>query len=153
MLSIKNLQIQFRTDGSINTAVHSISLELEKGQTIGIVGESGSGKSVTTLATMGLLPKDVTIIPKGEIIFQSELYGEINLLNASQEQLEKMRGKEIAMIFQEPMTSLNPVYTCGNQVSEAIMLHQKLSRAEAKQTTIALFEEVELPRPEKIFNA
>lgn len=153
MLSIKDLQIQFRTDGSINTAVHSISLELEKGQTIGIVGESGSGKSVTTLATMGLLPKDVTIIPKGEIIFQSELYGEINLLDASQEQLEKMRGKEIAMIFQEPMTSLNPVYTCGNQVSEAIMLHQKLSRAEAKQATIALFEEVELPRPEKIFNA
>lgn len=153
MLSIKDLQIQFRSNGQINTAVHSISLELEKGQTIGIVGESGSGKSVTTLATMGLLPKDVTIIPKGEIIFQSEAFGEINLLEASDDQLEKMRGKEIAMIFQEPMTSLNPVYTCGNQVSEAIRLHQKLSKEEAKKATISLFEEVELPRPEKIFDS
>ncbi len=153
MLSIKNLRIQFRTNGTINTAVNSISLELGKGQTIGIVGESGSGKSVTTLATMGLLPKDVTIIPEGEIIFQSNIFGEIDLLRASQSQLEAMRGREIAMIFQEPMTSLNPVYSCGNQVSEAIRLHQNLSREEAKKATLSLFEEVELPRPKHIFNA
>ena len=153
MLSIENLKIQFRTDGKINTAVHEISFNLEKGKTIGIVGESGSGKSVTTLATMGLLPKEVTIIPNGKIIFQSDTYGEIDLLQASQEQLEKMRGKEIAMIFQEPMTSLNPVYTCGNQVSEAIRLHKRLSKEEAKKATLSLFEEVELPRPEKMFDS
>ncbi len=153
ILSIKNLTIQFQSDGQLNTAVDKISIDLAKGKTLGIVGESGSGKSVTFLASLGLLPKEVTHFPSGEIIFQSEELGEIDLLKASQRKLEVVRGNEIAIIFQEPMSSLNPVYTCGNQVEEAIVLHQSLSKKEAKQVTLDLFEEVELSDPEKAYSS
>src|SRR6185369_2040473 len=100
-----------------------------------------------------LIPSPPGKITQGEIIFHSKHLGPVDLLKLPEKEMRKFRGNEIAMIFQEPMTSLNPVYTCGNQVLEAIVLHQKISKKEAKEKTIALFKEVQLPRPEKIFDS
>ncbi len=153
LLEIKNLVTEFRTEGEVVKAVNDVSFALNRGETIGIVGESGSGKSVTSLSVMRLIPDPPGIISGGEIIFHSDLRGSKNLLDLEEKEMRGIRGNDIAMIFQEPMTSLNPVFTCGDQVMEAILLHQKVNKKEAKEKTIALFNEVQLPRPEDIFEA
>jgi len=153
LLEIKNLVTEFKTDDEMVKAVNDISFTLGRGETIGIVGESGSGKSVTSLSVMRLIPNPPGKISGGEIIFHSKEKGAIDLLKLPEKEMRQIRGNEIAMIFQEPMTSLNPVFTCGSQVMEAIMLHQQASKQEAKEKTIALFKEVQLPRPEAIFDS
>ena len=152
LLEFKNLVTEFKTEGIVVRAVNGISFTLNKGETIGIVGESGSGKSVTSLSAMRLIPSPPGEISGGEIIFHKEDGESVDLLKISEEEIRKHRGNDIAMIFQEPMTSLNPVFTCGNQVVEAIMLHQNMNKHEAKDLTIKLFEEVQLPDPERIFS-
>ena len=152
LLEFKNLVTEFHTEGTIVKAVNGVSFKLNKGETIGIVGESGSGKSVTSLSAMRLIPSPPGKISGGEIIFHEKDGTATDLLAISEEEIRKFRGNDIAMIFQEPMTSLNPVFTCGNQVMEAIILHQKLNKKDAKALTIKLFEEVQLPTPERIFS-
>ena len=153
LLEFKNLVTEFHTEGTSVKAVNDVSFSLNKGETIGIVGESGSGKSVTSLSAMRLIPNPPGIISGGEIIFHQKDGTTTDLLKISEEQMRKFRGNEIAMIFQEPMTSLNPVFTCGNQVMEAIILHQKLNNKAAKSLTLELFEKVQLPDPERIYSA
>ena len=152
LLEFKGLVTEFQTEGKIVTAVNNVSFSLNKGETIGIVGESGSGKSVTSLSAMRLIPSPPGKISSGEILFHNNSDSPIDLLKLTEEEMRKYRGNEISMIFQEPMTSLNPVFTCGNQVVEAIMLHQKINKQEAKELTIELFNKVMLPDPERIFN-
>jgi peptide/nickel transport system ATP-binding protein len=147
MLQINNLHIQFKTPNGFFDAVKNSSFTLSKGQTIGIVGESGSGKSVTSLAIMRLLDEKQKII-NGQINLEHT-----SLLSLSEDEMRQIRGNRIAMIFQEPMTSLNPVLTCGFQVTEAIQLHLGLNKEDAKEHTIKLFNEVQLPRPEAIFDS
>jgi len=147
MLQIDNLKVQFQSSNGWFEAVKGVSFNLAKGQTLGIVGESGSGKSVTALTLMRLLDEKQTQI-SGEILFDG-----INLRQASEREMQALRGNRIAMIFQEPMTSLNPVISCGKQITEAIQRHRKLNKAEAKKEAIALFNEVQLPRPEAMFNS
>ena len=152
LLEFKNLVTEFHTEGNTIKAVNDISFCLNKGETIGIVGESGSGKSVTSLSAMRLIPNPPGIISGGEIIFHERTGRSIDLLKISEEEMRKFRGNDIAMIFQEPMTSLNPVFTCGDQVMEAIMLHQKLNKSKAEILTLELFEKVQLPDPKRIFS-
>ena len=152
LIEFNGLVTEFHTDGSTVRAVDNISFTLNKGETIGVVGESGSGKSVTSLSAMRLVPSPPGKISSGEIIFHKNESTSVNLLSLSEEKMRSYRGNDLAMIFQEPMTSLNPVFTCGNQVVEAIMLHQKLNSKEAKDLAIDLFKKVELPDPERIFN-
>ncbi|MCS6896042.1 MAG: ABC transporter ATP-binding protein [Bacteroidia bacterium] len=153
MLEVRGLSVSFKTRGGKVSAIKDVSFTLPRGRTLGIVGESGSGKSVTSLAIMRLIPSPPGEIEAGEIWFDSPSLGRSNLLTLSEKQMRHLRGNEIAMIFQEPMTSLNPVFTCGDQVVEAIRLHQKVSTKEAKQRALALFEEVKLPNPSRIFSA
>ena len=152
LLEFNNLVTEFHTEGTTVKAVNDISFTLNKGETVGIVGESGSGKSVTSLSAMRLIPSPPGKISGGEIIFHKKDGTKVDLLKASEEEMRSYRGNDIAMIFQEPMTSLNPVFTCGDQVLEAIMLHQKLDASEAKSLTIELFKKVQLPDPERIFS-
>ena len=152
MLEIKNLVTQFRTERESVRAINDVSFTLSRGETIGIVGESGSGKSVTSLSIMGLIPNPPGKITNGEIVYHDKCGEALNLVSITDEQMRQYRGNEIAMIFQEPMTSLNPVMKCGEQVMEAIMLHQKVTRSQAKQKTIELFREVQLPTPEAMLN-
>lgn len=152
LLEIKNLVTQFKTGNEFVSAVNDISFTLHKGETIGIVGESGSGKSVTSLSVMKLIPNPPGKITGGEIIYHTKDERVVDLVKIDSREMRKYRGNEIAMIFQEPMTSLNPVIRCGNQVMEAILLHQNISKKEAREKTLALFKEVQLPRPEVMFN-
>ena len=152
LLEFKNLTTEFHTEGTIVKAVNNVSFTLNKGETVGIVGESGSGKSVTSLSAMRLVPSPPGKITNGEIVFHNTDGSSVDLLKLSEEQMRKYRGNDIAMIFQEPMTSLNPVFTCGDQVMEAIMLHQNLNKVAAKELTVNLFKEVQLPDPMRIFN-
>ena len=152
LLEVKNLVTEFKSDGELIKAVNDVSFTLHKGETVGIVGESGSGKSVTSLSIMQLIPNPPGYVSGGEILYHSKHKGVVNLRNLDAKEMRSFRGNEIAMIFQEPMTSLNPVYTCGNQVMEVIMLHQKISGKEAKKKTLRLFEQVQLPDPERIFS-
>ena len=153
LLEIKNLVTEFYGEDETVKAVNNISFTLSHGETVGIVGESGSGKSVTALSVMQLIPNPPGRITGGEIIFHSKKHGPIDIVKISEKEMRTLRGNDIAMIFQEPMTSLNPVFTCGDQVMEAILLHQKCSKKEAKEKTISLFKEVQLPRPEVIFDS
>ena len=153
LLQLSELTVSFSSDTGCTTAVNDVSLKINKGETLGIVGESGSGKSVTSLAIMRLLPSKGCIINTGKIIYQPEDGGSIDLLNLEEREMRNYRGKEIAMIFQEPMTSLNPVHRCGEQVAEAIMLHEKITHQQARDKTLDLFREVLLPRPEDIYKA
>jgi peptide/nickel transport system ATP-binding protein len=148
MLNVTDLNIQFynQEESTWFTAVNNISFRAEQGRVLGIVGESGSGKSVTSFSIMRLHDPQYSRIT-GNILFD-----QINLTSLSEQEMNTYRGNRIAMIFQEPMTSLNPVFSCGYQVQEAIMLHQKVSTALARQKTIALFNEVQLPRPEQLYN-
>ncbi|GAB2460171.1 peptide ABC transporter ATP-binding protein [Hymenobacter qilianensis] len=153
LLTVSNLTIDFTSHRGDVRAVNDVSFELRRGETLAIVGESGSGKSVTSLALMGLIQMPPGRVTTGQTRFQSEELGEVDLLKLSDEQLRRVRGNEISMIFQEPMTSLNPVHTCGAQVVEALRLHTSLSSKEAEARTIELFATAQLPRPEKIFKA
>ena len=152
LLEFKNLVTEFHTEGTTVKAVNDISFTLNKGETVGIVGESGSGKSVTSLSAMRLIPSPPGIISGGSIVFHKKNKEKVDLLKISEDQMRSYRGNDLAMIFQEPMTSLNPVFTCGDQVLEAIVLHQKLNKKKAKKLTIELFKKVQLPDPERIFN-
>ena len=142
ILKVEGLRTYFHTDDGIVKAVDDVDLTIPEGMTLGVVGESGSGKSVTSLTIMGLLPEKVAEIRSGTISFLGK-----NLLELSSHELTDMRGRDIAMIFQEPMTSLNPVYKVGDQVAEAIIRHENLSKDEARKRTIALFDEVGIPDP------
>jgi peptide/nickel transport system ATP-binding protein len=153
LLQVKNLVTEFKSDNELIKAVNDISFTLHKGETIGIVGESGSGKSVTSLSIMQLIPNPPGRVSGGEILYHSKKNGIKNLRTLSNQEMRTYRGNEIAMIFQEPMTSLNPVYSCGTQVMEAIILHQKINKKEAKQKTLHLFSQVQLPDPERMFDA
>lgn len=153
LLEVKNLVTEFKTDNETVKAVNDISFTLHKGETIGIVGESGSGKSVTALSAMQLIPSPPGRIVSGNIIFHSATKGPVDLTKLSAQEMRNFRGNELAMIFQEPMTSLNPVYTCGEQVMEALILHQKLSKKDAREKTLELFKKVKLPRPEQIIDS
>ena len=148
-IQVVDLSIQFNKDKF--KALNQVSFEIEKGKTLGLVGESGSGKSLSSLAIMGLLPKNANIT-EGKIYFSNSKQTD-NLLNFSESKYRKLRGRSISMIFQEPMTSLNPTITCGKQVSEIISIHSPLSTKEIKAKTIELFNEVKLPRAEKIFKS
>ncbi|HTE28355.1 ABC transporter ATP-binding protein [Flavitalea sp.] len=152
LLKIRDLQVDFNSALGKTTAVSNINFEVERGEIVAIVGESGSGKSVTSLSILQLLPTPPAAYPKGEILFSADGISSLNLLNLPLKELRALRGNEIAMIFQEPMSSLNPVFTCGDQVIEAIMLHQKLSRKPAMEKTIRLFEKVKLPDPASMFH-
>ena len=144
ILEVKDLETSFFTDRGQIRAVDHVSFDLYKGKTVGIVGESGCGKSVTSLSIMRLIPN-----PPGKIVGGDILYKGKSLLGLSMEQMRKIRGNEISMIFQEPMTSLNPVFTIGNQLVEAIRLHQDVSQGEAINKAIEMLKLVGIPAPEK----
>ncbi|MGI4867226.1 MAG: ABC transporter ATP-binding protein [Janthinobacterium lividum] len=153
LLSVQNLTIDFHSQRGHTRAVSDISFEVGRGEVVAIVGESGSGKSVTSLALLGLLAKPAAHIESGVARFESEKLSEVDLLKLSEKELQQVRGNDISMIFQEPMTSLNPVLTCGYQVVEALLLHTALSKQEAEARTIELFTEAQLPRPAQIFKS
>ncbi|MFD2825164.1 ABC transporter ATP-binding protein [Leeuwenhoekiella polynyae] len=148
LLSVENLSIGFKTGNKLNQVLHDINFDVYKNEIVGVVGESGSGKSVTNLAVLGLLPKRISEVISGKIIFEGK-----DLLTYSDKQLQKIRGNAISMIFQEPMSSLNPSMRCGKQVTEILKRHQQISHEAAKAETLRLFEQVKLPRPESVFKA
>lgn len=153
ILEINHLSTSFFNKRGTVKAVDDISFQVLKGETVGIVGESGSGKSVTALSIMQLLSNFSNETTEGEILFDSPTFGKLNLPEVSRSTMRKIRGNEISMIFQEPMSSLNPVYTCGDQVMEAILLHQNIGKKEAREKTLELFAKVQLPRPAHIFKS
>lgn len=153
LLEVKNLKTYFHTDKGIGKAVDGVSFEIGRKKTLGVVGESGCGKSVTAMSIMGLIPQPPGQIESGSILF----YGQDGITDLAKlepkgREYRKIRGNEIAMIFQEPMTSLNPVYTVGYQISEAIILHQKLSKSDAKLKSIEMLAAVGIPLPERRVN-
>jgi len=152
LLSVRNLTTIFRSEEENISAIEDISFDVYRGETVGIVGESGSGKTITALSLIGLIPNPPGEIVRGEVWFPSLQFGNIDLTVVSEKELRKIRGNEISMIFQEPMTSLNPVFNCGNQVMELLIQHKQISTREAKTRTIQLFEKVKLPRPDIIFS-
>lgn len=147
LIEVKNIVISFLRENEWNSVIKGSSFDVYENEIVGIVGESGSGKSVTSLALMGLLPKDVSQISEGEIIFNNQ-----NITNFSSNDFRKIRGNEMAMIFQEPMSSLNPSMKCGQQVVEMFEEHTNLTEKEIKAEVLALFEKVKLPNPEEIYN-
>jgi peptide/nickel transport system ATP-binding protein len=151
LLRINNLSIDFVSESGTTAALKNISLSVNRSEILAIVGESGSGKSVTALSILQLLANTAKFT-SGEIIFSEGGKSEIDLPRLSNKELQKIRGNKIAMIFQEPMTSLNPVFTCGDQIAESIQLHKKISTREAKQQAIDWCRKVKLPEPEKVFS-
>ncbi|MCE5193085.1 MAG: ABC transporter ATP-binding protein [Candidatus Cryosericum sp.] len=147
LVDIKNLRTFFYTEDGVVPAVDGIDLTIHQGEVVGLVGESGCGKSVTALSIMRLIPDPPGKIVGGEIFFHGE-----DLLKKSNEEMRLIRGDKISMIFQEPMTSLNPVYTIGDQISEAITLHQKINAVEAKKRTIEMLHLVGIPEPERRYS-
>jgi peptide/nickel transport system ATP-binding protein len=145
LLEVKNLETAFDIDGQLYNAVDNVSFKVKPKQIVGVVGESGCGKSVMSLSIMQLLPKGIGKIKSGEIVFDG-----INLEKMSENQINKIRGKDVSMIFQEPMTSLNPVFTIGYQLQEVLFNHTKISKQEARQKSVALLKSVGISRPEKI---
>jgi oligopeptide transport system ATP-binding protein len=144
LLSVRDLVVRFRTHDGTVYAVNGVSFDLDEGETLGLVGESGCGKSVTNLAVMRLLPQPAGKIEGGEVIFEGE-----NLLSLDESDMRDLRGKDIAMIFQDPMTSLNPVLTIEEQMTETIQAHRRVSRSEARARTLELLKTVGIPQPEK----
>ena len=146
-LKIEHLKTQFDTTKGVVPAVDDVSIDIPKGKIIGLVGESGCGKSMTAMSVMQLVRKPGKIVD-GKVMLMGK-----DLLQASDAEMRAVRGNDISMIFQEPMTSLNPVYTVGRQVREAILLHQKVSKAEAKNRVIDIFRKIGIPEPEKRYNS
>ncbi|MBI2525582.1 MAG: ABC transporter ATP-binding protein [Candidatus Rokubacteria bacterium] len=144
LLDVKNLKTYFFTDEGTVRAVDGVDLYIDKGETLGIVGESGCGKSVTALSIMKLIPQ-----PPGRIVEGEIRYGGLNLVDLPAGKMRKIRGKEISMIFQEPMTSLNPVFTCGEQIAEALRLHEGLGRRDAMAKTVDMLKLVHIPNAER----
>jgi len=147
ILEVKNLITKFNTDQGTVTAVNDVSFDVYKGKSLGIVGESGSGKSVTALSIMRLISDSTGIIDNGEILFEGQ-----DILKLPEREMRNVRGNKISMIFQEPMTSLNPVYTIGNQIREILILHQKMTRKDAKDRCVDLLKLVGIPAPEQRVN-
>ena len=147
LLEVKNLKTYFYTDDGVVKSVDDVSFEVKRGKTLGVVGESGCGKSITSLSIMQLVE-----IPPGKIVDGQIIYEGENLLEKSKDEMRKIRGGEIAMIFQEPMTSLNPVFTVGQQIMEALTLHTDMDKAAAKERAIEMLKLVKIPLPEKRFN-
>ncbi|HNX30334.1 MAG TPA: ABC transporter ATP-binding protein [Holophaga sp.] len=144
LLEVKNLCTQFHTDEGIVYALDDVSFSLKRGETLGIVGESGSGKSVAALSTIRLIQSPPGRIVGGQILFEGE-----DLLKKSAKEMRKIRGQKIAMIFQEPMTSLNPVFTVGDQIMESLRIHQGANRREARDRAVEMLRLVHIPEPEK----
>jgi oligopeptide/dipeptide ABC transporter ATP-binding protein len=144
VLEVRDLRTHFVTDDGVVKAVDGVSFDVRAGETLGIVGESGCGKSVTSLSILRLIASPPGKIAGGEILFKGT-----NLLGLTDPEMRKIRGNDISMIFQEPMTSLNPVYTCGDQIMEAVILHQKVNRAEARTRAIEMLRLVGIPSPEQ----
>ena len=151
LLSIQDLSVSFSSNNVATQALQDISFAIHQNEIVAIVGESGSGKSVTSLSILQLLPGSVTKYESGKILFSENGVDELDILTCSPQQIQHLRGKKIAMIFQEPMTSLNPVFTCGYQVTETVLQHHKIGKDAAKKIAIDWFKRVELPEPEKIF--
>jgi oligopeptide/dipeptide ABC transporter ATP-binding protein len=147
LLEVKSLRTYFYTDDGVSKAVDDVSFEVDEGHTIGIVGESGCGKSVSCLSVMRLIQTPPGKITGGEVWFKGR-----NLLELEDSEMRKIRGNAISMIFQEPMTSLNPVFTCGDQIMEALILHQHLTKEQAKQRAIEMLRQVGIPGPEQRVN-
>ncbi len=147
LLSVNNLRVYFHGDGKVSRAVDGVSYEVKEGETVCIVGESGCGKTVSALAILGLIPQPPGEIPDGKILFKGR-----NLLDLDEEALRRIRGREISMIFQEPMTSLNPVFTIGDQIQEAITTHEAVGKEEAYRRTVELLSDVEIASPEERMN-
>lgn len=148
ILEINNLRTYFNTDDGVVKAVDGVNISLKPGELIGIVGESGSGKSITAMTVMGLLPGGTANIESGEVIFNGK-----NLLKASEKEMQKVRGGDISMIFQDPMTSLNPFLRISTQMIETIVLHQNVRKKEAKEIAIKSLEMVGIPTPEKVVDS
>ncbi len=145
LIEVKDLRVHFHTKKGIVKAVNGISFSIEKGKTLGIVGESGCGKSITSMAIMQIIAMPPGKIESGEIFFEDE-----NLLNKNNEEMRKIRGNKIAMIFQEPMTSLNPVFTIGRQIAEPLIIHRAMGKKESREKAIDLLKLVGIPRADKI---
>jgi len=150
LLQIQDFSVDFETESGITSAVKHISFEIDYGETVAIVGESGSGKTVTSLSILQLLPSPPAKYKSGQILFSDDAKNVVDILQLDEKALRKIRGDKISMIFQEPMTSLNPVKTCGKQVIEAIRIHRNISEKEAEEKTIELFAKVKLPDPASI---
>lgn len=150
LLQIKDFSVDFVTDSGTTSAVQNISFEINRGETVAIVGESGSGKTVTSLSILKLLPSPPARYTSGQILFSQEGKNETDIVKLDAKSIQKIRGNQISMVFQEPMTSLNPVKTCGKQVMEAIRTHYNISEKEARKRTICLFKKVKLPDPQSI---
>ncbi|OOM81878.1 oligopeptide transport ATP-binding protein OppD [Clostridium puniceum] len=148
ILEVKNLKTFFNVEAGIVKAVNDVSFNIKKGETVCVVGESGCGKSITSMSIMGLVTKDNGFNDGGEILFEGK-----DLLKLSEDEMREIRGKEIAMIFQEPMSSLNPTFTIGMQLSEPLIVHEGLNKAEAKKKSIDLLNQVGIPRAEKIIDS
>ena len=148
LLAIEDLSISFFSNGEENEIIHNISYHLNPNEILGIVGESGSGKSVSSLAILGLLPKKISKITSGSIVFDDD-----DLTKITSKAFQKIRGQKIAMIFQEPMSSLNPSMTCGKQVEEILFEHTTLTKKQVKAETLFLLEKVKLPNPERVYKA
>ena len=144
LLDVKNLKTYFFTDEGVVRAVDGVDMHIDRGETLGVVGESGCGKSVTALSIMKLIPQ-----PPGKIVEGQILYNGQDLVDLAPNRMRKIRGKEISMIFQEPMTSLNPVFTCGEQIAEALRLHEGLGRRDAMAKTVEMLKIVHIPNAER----
>ncbi len=149
LLEVDNLEVSFVTGSRIVQAVNGVSFSIASGETLAIVGESGSGKSTTGLAMMGLIQRSATTAISGEVRLRRKADGQCDVLRLSGRELRKVRGNDVAMIFQEPMSSLNPVYSIGAQIGEAIRLHQHVGRAEAQAKALVLLKDLGVPNPEK----
>jgi oligopeptide/dipeptide ABC transporter ATP-binding protein len=143
LLNVENLEVEIETERGVIYPVSDVSFSIKTGETIGIVGESGSGKSLTALSVLRLIPRQSSRISKGRIVFCGE-----DLSQFTEKRMRKVRGDRISMIFQEPMTSLNPVYTVGNQIMETIMAHQRITKKEAEEKAVSLLRAVRIPEPE-----
>lgn len=151
LLSIKNLSLDFVTESGTTNALKNISFDINKNEVVALVGESGSGKSVTSLSILRLLPTPPAVFTSGSILFSENEGPAVNILAKEKKEMQEIRGNKMAMIFQEPMTSLNPVFTCGHQVMEAILQHKNITNEEAKKQTLDWFQKVKLPNPESVF--
>ena len=147
LLEVKNLRTEFKRDKTWVTAVNNVSFSIERGEILGLVGESGCGKSITSLSIMGLVETPPGIHAGGEILFEGE-----DLLKKNEDQMRQIRGNKVAMIFQEPMTSLNPVFTIGQQLMEAILLHENVTKQQAREKGIEMLKKVKIPLAEKRFD-